>query len=101
MKDQYICALGGGSLLSQEIRDIVKKDIISIWLQASVDDLYERLKDDKSRPKLDVMDTRAEIFNLNQQREKFYKMSDIVVNTGNKSEEMIVSEIVPLIEDLN
>tara|TARA_B100000745_G_scaffold260271_1_gene183837 strand:+ start:553 stop:1077 length:525 start_codon:yes stop_codon:yes gene_type:complete len=101
IKDQYICALGGGSLLSQEIRDIVKKDIISIWLQASVDDLYERLKDDKSRPKLDVMDTRAEIFNLNQQREKFYKMSDIVVNTGNKSEEMIVSEIVPLIEDLN
>ena len=101
MKDQYICALGGGSLLSQEIRDIVKKDIISIWLQASVDDLYERLKDDKSRPKLDVMDIRAEIFNLNQQREKFYKMSDIVVNTGNKSEEMIVSEIVPLIEDLN
>jgi len=100
-KDQYICALGGGSLLSQEIRDIVKKDIISIWLQASVDDLYERLKDDKSRPKLDVMDTRAEIFNLNQQREKFYKMSDIVVNTGNKSEDMIVSEIVPLIEDLN
>jgi|ETN07SMinimDraft_1059922.scaffolds.fasta_scaffold34225_3 shikimate kinase len=100
-KDQYICALGGGSLLSQEIRDIVKKDIISIWLQASVDDLYERLKDDKSRPKLDVMDTRNEIFNLNQQREKFYKMSDIVVNTGNKSEDMIVSEIVPLIEDLN
>ena len=47
------------------------------------------------------MDTRAEIFNLNQQREKFYKMSDIVVNTGNKSEDMIVSEIVPLIEDLN
>lgn len=100
-KDQYICALGGGSLLSQEIRDIVKKDIISIWLQASVDDLYERLKDDKSRPKLDVMDTRNEIFNLNQQREKFYKMSDIVVNTGNKSEDMIVSEIVPLIADLN
>ncbi len=100
-KDQYICALGGGSLLSQEIRDIVKKDIISIWLQASVDDLYERLKDDKSRPKLDVMDTRNEIFNLNQQREKFYKMSDIVVNTGNKSEDMIVSEIVPLITDLN
>ena len=100
-KDQYICALGGGSLLSQEIRDIVKKDIISIWLQASVDDLYERLKDDKSRPKLDVMDTRNEIFNLNQQREKFYKMSDIVVNTGNKSEDMIVSKIVPLIEDLN
>ena len=100
-KDQYICALGGGSLLSQEIRDIVKKDIISIWLQASVDDLYERLKDDKSRPKLDVMDTRNEIFNLNQQREKFYKMSDIVVHTGNKSEDMIVSEIVPLIEDLN
>ena len=100
-KDQYICALGGGSLLSQEIRDIVKKDIISIWLQASVDDLYERLKDDKSRPKLDVMDTRNEIFNLNQQREKFYKMSDIVVNTGNKNEDMIVSEIVPLITDLN
>ena len=100
-KDQYICALGGGSLLSQEIRDIVKKDIISIWLQASVDDLYERLKDDKSRPKLDVMDTRNEIFNLNQQREKFYKMSDIVVNTGNKSEDMIVNEIVPLIADLN
>ena len=100
-KDQYICALGGGSLLSQKIRDIVKKDIISIWLQASVDDLYERLKDDKSRPKLDVMDTRNEIFNLNQQREKFYKMSDIVVNTGNKSENMIVSEIVPLIEYLN
>ena len=100
-KDQYICALGGGSLLSQEIRDIIKKNVISIWLQASVDDLYERLKDDKSRPKLDVMDTRNEIFNLNQQREKFYKMSDIVVNTGNKSEDMIVSEIVPLIEDLN
>jgi len=101
IKDQYICALGGGSLLSQEIRDIVKKNVISIWLQASVDDLYERLKDDKSRPKLDVMDTRNEIFNLNQQREKFYKMSDIVVNTGNKSEDMIISEIVPLIEDLN
>ena len=101
IKDKYVCALGGGSLLSQEIRDIVKKDIISIWLQASVDDLYERLKDDKSRPKLDVIDTRNEIFNLNQQREKFYKMSDIVVNTGNKSEDMIVSEIVPLITDLN
>ena len=101
IKGQYICALGGGSLLSHEIRDIVKKDIISIWLQTSVDDLYERLKDDKSRPKLDVMDTRNKIFNLNQQREKFYKMSDIVVNTGNKSEDMIVSEIVRLIADLN
>ena len=51
-----VLATGGGSVLRPENRDMLKSHGVVMYLRASPDQLYRRLKNDTKRPLLQVAD---------------------------------------------
>ena len=48
-----IFSLGGGAFLNEEVHNVIKKNSISVWLDAKIDIIYERIKLSKNiRPLL-------------------------------------------------
>ena len=93
-KDSFILSTGGGIILSNKNRNILfKKDIYTIYLKTSIDTIYERLKDDRSRPLLLVKDPKEEIKKILSTREKYYSMANLVINTDNKTIDEISEEL--------
>lgn len=93
-KDSFILSTGGGIILSDQNRDILfKNDIYTIYLKASIDTIYERLKGDRSRPLLLVRDPKEEIKKILLSREEFYSMANLIINTDNKTIEEISKEL--------
>ncbi len=91
----FILSCGGGVILKEENRKILfEKDIFTIYLCASSDTIFERIKNNSDRPLLLVQNPKDEIEKIIKQREKYYNLANIKIKTDNKSVEEIVSEIL-------
>lgn len=89
-----IISVGGGLPLREENRALLRKLGQIFYLRAQAETIYERLKDDTSRPLLNVDDPKTRIQALLQEREPYYrKAADTVVDVDGKGFEQIVSEI--------
>ena len=67
-KENCIIALGGGAFINKEIRDSVKKNSISFWLNLNVEFLMKRLSDSKKRPLLKFEDLEKNLEVILQER---------------------------------
>ncbi len=80
--DRYVISTGGGVVVKQENRPLLKKIGVVVWLKTTPEKVYQRVKDDTSRPLLQVDDPLAKIKELMDYREDFYRQSaDIVVDS--------------------
>ena len=75
--------MGGGSILSGLIRDILKKKSITLFLDVSLLDLEKRLKKSINRPLLKNVDPAKKIKELDIARRKYYLLSDIIIQNTN------------------
>ena len=90
-----VLALGGGSLQNQQIVDHLKIYGWLVFIDASRDDVLERLSDPAGRPMLESSDELAErIDSLFDERMKYYEQAHFSVQTENKSIEETTTEIV-------
>ncbi len=94
----YVVSTGGGIVIFDENVDIMKRSGVMITLVASPEVIYERLKDDQSRPLLQVPDPLSEIKRLMFERAPFYIKGDIIIDTSFDEPEVIVEQIL---EELN
>ena len=84
-----VLATGGGAVMDQRTRDLIRAKGISIWLKADLDVLSKRTKRRTGdRPLVD------RIRELLPQREPIYALSDIVVQSRDEPHEIIVEEII-------
>lgn len=91
---QAIIACGGGAVLKQENIMALNKTGKLIWLKASLDTLYSRLRNDDTRSPLLAEKNIAFIQKLLQERQPLYEAAaDISINTDSKP----VSKIVEII----
>jgi len=97
-KGGYVVSTGGGIVIVDENVKIMKESGLIITLVASPDVIYERLKDDQSRPLLQVPNPLDEIKRLMYERAPFYIKGDIIIDTSFDEPEMIVGEILKEIE---
>ena len=89
-----VLALGGGAWMQEEIRDFLAPIASIIYLEASVESILQRLKDNNARPLLDDRGKRKEV--LEQQletRKRVYTEADITVDT-NAAVSEVVQEII-------
>ena len=94
IKENFILSTGGGVILSDKNREILfNKDIYTIYLSAKADTIYKRIKNDTSRPLLQVDNPENEIEKILKQREQFYQMANTTIKTDNKEINEIVKEI--------
>lgn len=89
-----IVSTGGGMPVREENRTLLKKLGIVIYLQASPETVYERLKEDTTRPLLQNGDAEKKIAELLSERQAFYESgADVIIRTDDKSIDEIVAEI--------
>lgn len=89
--ENYIIALGGGTIASQTNLEIIKSSGFLIYLESSPEETYKRLRFKRDRPALlfdgDKEPTKDEfiikINSLLQNRISYYDQADLKINTDN------------------
>ncbi len=84
-----VIATGGGIVLRSMNWSYLRHGII-VWLNVPVEELYNRLKEDTTRPLLQHPDPLGQLQNLLEQRKHLYAQGDleIQVNLGSQPEEV-------------
>lgn len=93
-RDNIILATGGGAVLDENNRKLMKARGIVVYLRADIHDLYQRTRNDRNRPLLQTADPHAKLSELFDVRDPLYQaVADIIVDTGNQPVANIVSKI--------
>lgn len=98
-RDDMVLATGGGAVLAEQNRALLQRNGIVIYLKASVHDLWQRTRHDRSRPLLQTADPHAKLAELFQQRDPLYReVADIVIHSGKQSTHVLMLHLSNEIE---
>jgi shikimate kinase len=90
----HVIITGGGVVLKSDNISNLRKNGAIVYLRASPEALYNRVKDETHRPLLQVADSLGRIKELLQYRAQFYADNDIEIDTTNLSVDEVVEEII-------
>ena len=100
-RDNLVIATGGGFVLLQDNIEALGSNGVVICLDASPEDIFERVSRKKgSRPLLKRGTTLNDIKDLLQEREPCYACADIRVNTSGKDIEQVIQEILEAVKQV-
>ncbi len=88
-----VVALGGGTFVAPGNRETLEQAGISVWLNAPVDQLWERVANEDQRP---LARDRQAFETLFEQRGPGYAKSDFTVQVGSDGPDTVVDEILGL-----
>ena len=89
-----VLSTGGGSVLDETSRQNLRSKGYVVYLKASVDILYERLKKSRNRPLMETDDKKQVIEDLLAEREPLYlAVADITITTDGRSAQDVAREI--------
>jgi shikimate kinase len=74
-RERVVLATGGGAVLAEHNRQLLRSRGLVIYLQASLDQIARRTRSDGARPLLQVGDRRARIQELLAQRGPLYRQT--------------------------
>ena len=105
-KNNLVVSLGGGTMANENNLAILKGSGTTIYLKASADSFYKRLRYKRDRPSLRVNESEDftkdklvdRINQLMEKREQFYDQADIIVDTNNSTVGGTVDKIVKLLK---
>jgi len=84
--NDIVLATGGGAVLREENRQVLRKNGTVVYLRASLDDLWQRTRHDRNRPLLHTADPRVKLEELYAQRDPLYReVAAVIMDTGNQS----------------
>lgn len=90
-----IISVGGGTPVNPVNRDILKQCGTVVYLRVRPETVYERLKNDTTRPLLQCEDPLAKIRTLLEARKEAYEAAaDIIVDVDDKNMEDVLEEIL-------
>lgn len=98
-EESLVISLGGGAFESEVNRDNLAEGGVTVYLKTSPDILYERIKDDSTRPLLRCDNPKLKLEELLKQREPNYLKSEFVITTDNKTPKEVVDEILASIQE--
>ncbi len=76
-----ILSTGGGAFLAERNRAAISRDGVSVWLNAGLDLLWDRVRHKNTRPLLRTADPRATLAGLFAQRRSVYELADLNVRS--------------------
>jgi len=94
---QQVLSTGGGAVVSQQTRAAIAGSGISIWLDAPVDLLLQRVLRRDNRPLLKTDNPRVVLERLLFERQPYYAESDLKVESRDAPHEAVVDEILALL----
>lgn len=99
-RDGVVIATGGGVVLSAENRALMRDHGTVVYLRARLESLWERTRQDGTRPLLATADPKATLAAILEARDPLYRdAAHIVVDTGAQSTSTLASRVVRALRD--
>lgn len=92
-KKGLVISAGGGVVLNPDNIKELQKNCILICLNATPEEIYKRVQDEKHRPLLKVNDPLKKIKDLLNYRKPYYNKIKLQIDTTGKSIEDVVGEV--------
>ncbi len=93
--DGIVLATGGGAVVREKNRQILKEKGFVVYLQCSLDKIVQRTRKDKQRPLLNTDDPKERIETLFAERKEFYlSTSDFTIDTSAMQSKTVVKHIL-------
>jgi shikimate kinase len=74
-----ILSTGGGAFLQAGNREVIARDGVSVWLDADLDLLWQRVRHKTTRPLLRTSDPKRTLSEIYEARVPIYKLADMPV----------------------
>ena len=95
---KMVVATGGGIVVERENWNFLHYGV-TVWLDASVEVLYSRLKSDRNRPLLQTENPQKTLQTILNQRKHLYDQADVRISiTQNNPPEQVAQDILTAIE---
>lgn len=91
-KTGYVVSTGGGLGADRQMMELMKQNGKVVWINASLDTILERCKNDTDRPLLKL--PFDDLSNLFEKRKEVYSLADIVINSDDSQPMQVVQNIV-------
>ncbi|QAR34280.1 shikimate kinase [Geovibrio thiophilus] len=98
-RKNLVVSTGGGIVVTRGNMELMRSAGSLITLMASPEQIFDRIKDDKGRPLLQVANPLDEIKQLIYDRAPFYINTDCIVETTELSPEDAAEEIIRFVEN--
>ena len=92
-----IIALGGGAFMNKTLRENILKNNISIWLDADIKTLSNRIKWNQKRPLLEGNYTEK-LKKIYADRKNIYKLADHRIQCDNLGKKDVIEKIITIYE---
>lgn len=89
-----ILSLGGGAFINNKTRELIKEQCVSIWLNADIEVILNRIGEKTNRPLLNNVDKREVLNKLIKEREPFYSQCDIKIDSDTQKHHQAVNNII-------
>ncbi|MGB0498355.1 MAG: shikimate kinase, partial [Rubricella sp.] len=90
-----VIATGGGAFMDPETRAFLKAEADTVWIDAALETLWDRVKDKPGRPLLETDDPRGTLAALLERRAPVYAEADHrVVSEPDQPHEAVVARIL-------
>ena len=94
-----VIATGGGIVLRQQNRELLRARTRCVYLRADHDLLWRRLRRDRRRPLLQVADPEQRLRDMSVERGPLYEQTaSIVIDTDGLSFDRLVQEVVQRVQ---
>ncbi|WP_018235447.1 shikimate kinase [Ensifer sp. BR816] len=94
-----VVSTGGGAYINERSRRQIKKGGLSVWLNADLDVLWERVNKRDTRPLLKTENPKQTLENLMRARYPIYAEADLVVLSRDVKKETMVEEVLAAVAD--
>lgn len=92
-----VVSTGGGAYINDNTRRHIKRGGLSVWLNADLDVLWERVNKRDTRPLLKTENPRQTLENLMNARYPIYAQADLTVLSRDVKKETMVEEVLAAI----
>lgn len=90
-----VVATGGGAVVSERNRQLMRVAGTVVYLRARVESLWERTRHDATRPLLATPDPRATLAEILEKRDPLYReAAHVIVDTGAQSAASLVARVL-------
>jgi len=94
-RENLVVATGGGAILSEQNREVMRANGTVIYLRARLESLWERTRHDSNRPLLRTADPRGTLADLLAAREPLYReAAHVIVDTGAQSASSLTNKVI-------
>lgn len=95
-----VVSTGGGAYINERTRRHIKRSGLSLWLNADLDVLWERVNKRDTRPLLKTENPKQTLENLMKARYPIYAEADLSVLSRDVKKEVMVEEVLAAISSL-